>query len=157
MKTYLLLILISFSGNLFAYPNVGDRVEWRGVAQIQNQSPQPLVISKEIIAFDPRQSLWSVQYKVTLGAKTESKVLEERDLYTPAHFKKVLATCADQGGILEDLETTVGSYKTCKLTAKLSDGTLVEKWWGDIPFGVVSKNTRSPAGNDKLPIDMASY
>lgn len=157
MKTILLFCVLGCSGNLLAYPNVGDRVEWKGTAQMQKESPVPLIITKEIIAFDARKSLWSVQYKVTMGNQTETKVLEEKDIYTPAHFKKVLATCTDQGGVLEDLETTVGSYKTCKLTNKLSDGTFIEKWWGDIPFGIVSKNTRSPVRNDTAPIDMASY
>lgn len=138
------------SGAVFAYPNIGDKVQWTGVVSQPNGGSTEVKISKEVISFDKKTSKWTVKYEATMGAETTTKLIEEEDLFSPKRYKEIIAQCTSQGGVLEKVKAPAGTYETCKITTTTSEGTLVEKWWGNIPFGVVSKNTRAPnAGGTK--------
>lgn len=77
-----------------------------------------------------------------MGAETITETQEVSELFSPDTYKKLMGSCETQGGVLEKVTTPAGTYDTCKTTIKEPNGRIIEKWWGDIPFGVVSKNTR---------------
>lgn len=160
MRTVVFFVGIFWIGTSYGYPSVGDKVEWRGTVQNSHDQPRNVVITKEVLAFNDSTSQWTVQYKISLGEDvvTQTQVVDK--LHTPEQSKKILSECDSLGGHLENIETAVGPFKTCKLATTTEEGTIVEKWWGDIPFGVVSKSTRNittqapPAGIDSLLGDL---
>ncbi|XGC79595.1 hypothetical protein ACES2L_09680 [Bdellovibrio bacteriovorus] len=137
--TALILFLASYAG---AYPNVGDKVTWNGTMNMVDGTKEEIKITKEVLAFNKETRKWTVKYDADIGKDRTSKISEVEDLYSPEKYKEILASCVQKGGILEDITTSVGMYKTCKLTSIGSDGSIVEKWWGNLPFGVVSRKTQ---------------
>ncbi|WP_415063926.1 hypothetical protein [Bdellovibrio sp.] len=136
-----LLIFLCVTQGL-AYPGVGDKVQWTGTIRLLDGSNTPVHISKEVSAFNARTHMWTIKLETTLGEKKSSKVMEVAELYTPEKFKTLIAGCLSQGGVLEKITAPAGTYETCKITETTPEGLVVEKWWGDIPFGVVSKSTK---------------
>lgn len=134
--------LLLFASTTFAYPNVGDRVQWTGTINLSDGSQTPVHIIKEVIGYSEKTRRWTIQYNTKIGDHTLSRLAEEENLHSPAQFKTILATCTTQGGKIENLKTDVGTYQTCKLSTTTPEGIVEEKWWGDIPFGVVSKSTK---------------
>lgn len=133
------LCLTSLAG---AYPAVGDKVTWSGDFRKKDGTSYKIQITKEVISYDKSSKAWKVKIDALLGADKSSDTFETADLYSPEQYKDLMANCATKGGSLEDLKLEIGTYKTCKLSTTTADGTLVEKWWGDMPFGVISKTTR---------------
>jgi len=150
LKTGSFLFALLLAGTAWAYPSVGDRVQWTGSVTQANGTAVPVKITKEVMSFNKDTSRWVVKFEATMGAETTSKTVEEEHLFTRDQFKKILAQCEAQGGKLEKIAAPAGIYETCKTVTTAADGTLVEKWWGDIPFGVVSKSTRAPILKGKM-------
>ncbi|WP_253721008.1 DUF333 domain-containing protein [Bdellovibrio bacteriovorus] len=154
MKLYKLfsaLVVSSFSLQAWAYPSVGDKVQWTGTVQQRDGTQKSVRIVKEVVKFDKDTKKWTVKYEATMGNDVVSEHLEVTDLYSPERFKQILANCVTNGGILEKVEAPpAGTYDTCKMTTKNADGSIVEKWWGNIPFGVVSKSTKAVVKGKKL-------
>lgn len=128
-----------------AYPRIGDKVQWKGSLQLKNGDSSPVHITKEVVNFDEATKKWRVKYVATVGDKVTTEFIETDDLYSPEKHKKMISGCLDQGGKLEDVATSIGKYQTCKITTQTASGMTVDKWWGDLPFGVVSRNTRDSA------------
>lgn len=141
-KILLVSLTILMTSATHAYPNVGDKVSWTGTLSTLNGVINPVKITKEVISQDSKKNLWKVRIEATVGKEKTSEVLELKELYSPTNFKSILAECEKNGGTREKLTAPAGTYDTCKMSMTTADGTLVERWWGDIPFGVVSKNTR---------------
>lgn len=135
-------VLIFLGSSAFAYPDVGDKVTWSGAFQRVDGTSYNIQITKEVLSFNKDQHSWKVKVDAVLGDQKTSDVVEVKDLYSPDQYKALLGDCAKKGGSIEDLKLNLGTYKTCKLSTVTEDGTRVEKWWGDIPFGVISKTTR---------------
>lgn len=156
MRTLVFFVSVFWIGVTYGYPSVGDKVEWRGTVQNSQNEPLNVVITKEVLSFNDSSSRWTVQYKLSLGDQSLTKTLSVDTLYTPEQSKKILSECISQGGQIENIDTTIGSFKTCKLATTTEEGTIIEKWWGDIPFGVVSKSTRSLNTSQITPSNIES-
>lgn len=137
-QIFAFLILTSLAQ---AYPHIGDKVQWTGSLQLKTGTIAPVHITKEVVGFNGTSKKWRVKYVAAVGDKITTEFIETADLYTPDKHKKTISACTDQGGVLEDVSTSIGKYRTCKLTTKLSSGMVIDKWWGDIPFGIVVRNT----------------
>ncbi|WP_413293539.1 hypothetical protein ACLSU7_00380 [Bdellovibrio sp. HCB185ZH] len=140
-----------------AYPSVGDKVTWSGDFKTAEGVASEVQIIKEVVAYNKDTKVWTVKINTRVGQETSTQTIETADLYTPAKYSAMLTQCKDKGGVLETLETNPGKYKTCKITTT-ENGVVIEKWWGDIPFGIVSKATRAPTGvngNDS-PLNVAT-
>lgn len=135
-------LLLSFA---HAYPRIGDKVQWTGLLQLKSGDTSPVQITKEVVNFDETTKKWRVKYVAHVGDKITTEFIETDELYSPEKHKKMISGCHDQGGKLEDVATSIGKYQTCKITTQTARGMTVDKWWGDIPFGVVSRNTRESA------------
>lgn len=126
----------------FAYPNVGDKVRWEGSINLVDGSTTPIKIVKEVLKHDPETKKWTVKYETTLGHDVSSEISEVDELFSPDKFKELIAHCTANGGTLQTFKAPAGTYETCKTTTVNSEGVTVEKWWGNIPFGIVSKATK---------------
>lgn len=142
LRTTLAAFTLFASIQAFAYPSVGDKVTWNGEFQRVDGTSYNIQITKEVVAFNKKENTWKVKVDAVMGSEKTSDVFESKDLYSPSQYKALLADCTNQGGVIEDLKLNIGTYKTCKISTTTEDGTLVEKWWGDIPFGVISKTTK---------------
>jgi len=142
LKTTLSAFVLFSSLQAFAYPSVGDKVTWSGEFQRIDGTSYNIQITKEVIGFDKKESSWKVKVDAIMGEEKSSDIFESKDLYSPSQYKALISDCASKGGAIEDLKLNIGTYKTCKLSTTTEDGTLVEKWWGDIPFGFISKTTK---------------
>nr|WP_295902440.1 hypothetical protein [uncultured Bdellovibrio sp.] len=131
------------AGTAFAYPNVGDKVQWTGTVKQPDGSLMEVKIIKEVTSFNKKENKWTVKYEATMGSETSTQLIQVDNLYSPDRYKEMMANCMLQGGTVEKISTPAGNYDTCKMTTVASDGSTVEKWWGNIPFGVVSKSTRT--------------
>lgn len=141
-KSLLSAFIILIATSTMAYPNVGDKVSWTGTVSNISGNVDAVNITKEIIGHDLKKNTWKIKVEATVGADKTSETLELTEMYSPDTYKKIIAECEKKGGKLEKLSAPAGTYDTCKMSMTLADGTLVERWWGDIPFGVVSKSTR---------------
>jgi hypothetical protein len=128
-----------------AYPGVGDKVTWSGNLKNPEGVTSEVQIIKEVVAFNNDTKVWTVKINTKVGSEASTETIETADLFTPAKYSELLTHCKQNGGTLETLETNPGKYKTCKITTT-ENGVVIEKWWGDIPFGIVSKATRAPTG-----------
>ncbi|MDG0816686.1 hypothetical protein [Bdellovibrio svalbardensis] len=142
LKSAFAALLIFSTTHALAYPSVGDKVTWSGEVQRVDGTSYSIQITKEVIEHDKKDNKWKVKVDAIMGAEKTSDIFESNELYSPSQYKNLLAGCTSKGGTIEDLKLSIGTYKTCKLTTTSEDGTLVEKWWGDIPFGVISKTTK---------------
>ncbi len=142
MKYAVGLLLFLCVTQSLAYPGVGDKVQWTGIIRLLDGSSTPVHISKEVSAFNTQTQMWTIKLETTLGEKKSSKVIEVAELYTPDKFQSLLSECTSKGGSREKITAPAGTYDTCKITETTPEGLIVEKWWGDIPFGVVSKSTK---------------
>ncbi|WP_413581858.1 hypothetical protein [Bdellovibrio sp. HCB288] len=142
-----------------AYPNVGDKVTWSGNFKDTQGVTTEIHITKEVVGFNSDTKQWKVKKHTKVGKEDATETIEVADLYNPEKYKEVLENCEKQGGVIETLETNPGKYKTCKISTTDSSGVVIEKWWGDIPFGIVSKSTRGPSGEltaGELPLMFAT-
>lgn len=144
MKNSLLVLafLTCLPLGTWAYPAVGDKVTWSGNLKRVDGTDYNIKITKEVVAFDAKESSWKIKVDAIMGQQKSSDIFITKDLYSPKQYKELLANCTSKGGSLESLKLDIGEYQTCKLTTMAEDGTRIEKWWGDIPFGVISKTTR---------------
>lgn len=126
----------------FAYPNVGDKVRWEGTINLIDGSTTPIKIVKEVLKHDPETKKWTVKYETTLGNDVSSEFSEVDELFSPEKFRELVTNCTANGGTLQSFKAPAGTYETCKITTVNSEGVTVEKWWGNIPFGIVSKATK---------------
>ena len=130
----------------FAYPNIGDKVTWSGEFQKVDGTSYKIQITKEVVAFNDKDKIWKVKVEAQLGDQKTADTFETKDLYSPQQYQNLISHCAEQGGHVEELKLNLGTFKTCRLTNTTPEGVLVEKWWGDMPFGVISKTTRDLRG-----------
>lgn len=141
MKSFIFSFMLLFSLESYSYPEVGDKVRWTG--SVNTQGGQTSVnITKEVVSYNKDTKKWIVRYEVIMGEEKITKLLEVDELYSPERYKEILSHCSSQGGTLEKITAPAGTYETCKISTTTADGILIEKWWGNIPFGVVGKNTR---------------
>lgn len=149
------LFLVLMSHLALAYPAVGDRVEWQGEIINSEGHKQPVTFQKEVIAFNSKESSWSVKHTTLHGDKTiDSKTLEAKSLYTPEKYQALMKACERKGGTIEEIEATTGKYRSCKIVSHKADGTVVETWWSDLPFGIVERKTHTPLGTVSSAFDM---
>lgn len=149
------LFIVLMTHLAFAYPAVGDRVEWQGEIINKDGQKQAVTFQKEVVAFNSKESLWSVKH-TTLHGETpiESKTLEEKALYTPEKYQALMKACERKGGSIEEIEATTGKYRSCKIVSHKADGTVVETWWSDLPFGIVERKTHTPLGTVSSAFDL---
>lgn len=145
---FLLFFLLARVG--MAYPDVGDKVSWTGEIISAHGAKQAVHITKEVLA-KKNETQWQVKITATVGTNKTEQILTVDELFTPEKYNALMSSCQTNGGVLEKLAAPAGTYDTCKMTTTLSDGTVVERWWGDIPFGVVSKSTRTAGPGDTQP------
>lgn len=149
------LFIVLMTHLAFAYPAVGDRVEWRGEIVTTEGEKQPVTFQKEVIAFDAKNSTWSIKHTSLYGNKVmESKTTEAKILYNPEKYKALMKACQRKGGSIEEIEATTGKYRSCKIVSHKADGTIVETWWSDLPFGIVERKTHTPLGTVSSAFDM---
>lgn len=144
---FLVCAILLADNNSFAYPSIGDKVKWEGSINLLDGTVTPVQIVKEVLNYNSENKKWTVKYQATLGSETSTETTEVDSLYTPADFKTLLDQCTSKGGVLEKFTAPAGTYETCKMVSTNSDGVTVEKWWGNIPFGIVSKSTKDPRNN----------
>lgn len=148
--------LILLSSQCYAYPSVGDKVTWNGTVNMVDGTKEEIQITKEVLKFDVQSKKWTVKYEAKVGNDRTSNISEVEELYSPKRYAEILEKCESNGGVREDISTNVGTYKTCKQTSIGADGSIVEKWWGNMPFGVVSKKTQDAKSQIAKRPDMNS-
>lgn len=139
-RNLLALTALLASSFAFAYPTIGDKVEWAGTIDKLDGTSIEIKVVKEVLAHDTVTGKWTVQKDVTIGSETTHETKTEDALYSNEQYQKTIATCEANSGKLEEITVPAGTFKSCMLTTVAPDGTVDEKWWGDVPFGVVRKN-----------------
>jgi hypothetical protein len=139
LKT-LFFALVFLPTTSWAYPTVGDKVEWAGTIETQGGTTTQVKVVKEVLSHDTITGKWTVKKDVTIDSKTTSETKLEDSLYSPEQYQQTIASCEANAGKLEEITVPAGTFKSCMLTTIGTDGTVDEKWWGDVPFGVVRKN-----------------
>lgn len=142
MRFILMTLTFIASLSAHAYPEVGDTVQWKGEVKSLDGTSMPLTIKKEITRYDSATKLWHIKTLTKVGAKETVDTKEVADVFTPDRYKEIMKTCVEKGGRIEKITTTTGSYDTCKSTLTTTDGFQIVQWWGDLPFGIVTKNTK---------------
>ncbi|MFM6929690.1 MAG: hypothetical protein ACKOX6_14575 [Bdellovibrio sp.] len=143
---FLLLSFVLAASQAFAYPAIGDKVTWSGTIKNTVGESSEILITKEVIDFNQSDKQWKIKIHTQIGKDSSEEIINVAELFTHERYQDILKNCESQGGVIEEVTTNPGKYTTCKTRTITDDGTLVEKWMGDIPFGVVSKSTQEQAG-----------
>ncbi len=139
-----------------AYPTVGDKVEWTGTIENSSGTPTQVKVVKEVLSHDTVTGKWTIKKDVTVDSQTTSETKLEDSLYSPEQYQQTIATCEANSGKLEEITVPAGTFKACLLTTVTPDGTVDEKWWGDVPFGVVRRNLTEAAKSQVTKLDLNS-
>ncbi len=142
MRFILMTLTVLASLSAGAYPEVGDTVQWKGEVKSLNGSSMPLTIKKEITGYDSGNKLWQIKTLTKVGSKETTETKHIADVFTQDRYKEIMRTCVEKGGRLEKITTNTGTYETCRSTLTTTDGVQIVQWWGDLPFGIVTKNTK---------------
>lgn len=140
----------------FAYPTVGDKVEWTGTIENSSGTATQVKVVKEVLSHDTITGKWTIKKDVTVDSQTTSETKVEDSLYSPEQYQQTIASCEANGGKLEEITVPAGTFKACMLTTVSPDGTVDEKWWGDVPFGVVRRNLTEAAKSQVTKLDLNS-
>lgn len=142
ITVYFPALFFLFATQSYAYPDIGDKVKWEGSINLIDGSTTPIQITKEVLKYNQSTKKWTIKYQATVGNNTSTETNEVDELFSPDKYKEIISNCTTKGGVLQKFKAPAGTYETCKITTINSEGVQVEKWWGDIPFGVVSKATK---------------
>ncbi|MNT63603.1 hypothetical protein D3C72_2014350 [compost metagenome] len=77
-------------------------------------------------------------------------------MYSPEQYQQTIANCESNSGKIEEITVPAGTFKSCMLTTIGSDGTVDEKWWGDVPYGVVRRNLTEGTKGATTKLDLNS-
>lgn len=149
---WLIPALICLTSQAFCYPAIGDKVTWSGTMKNALGESSDVQITKEVIDFNYKSKLWKVKVHTQIGENSSDEILDIAELFTPERYQEVLKNCELRGGVIEEVSTNPGKYKTCKTRTITDDGVTIEKWIGDLPFGVVSKTTQDQTGIAQSPV-----
>ncbi|MNJ92555.1 hypothetical protein D3C87_102280 [compost metagenome] len=130
--------VLMMSSMAFAYPMVGDTVEYKGTYKLDPNPETELVVKKEVVLYNELEKEWLVKVDKTMNGSTTTEVddVDDEDMMTPEKVQKVLTECVAKGGTLEDLTVPAGTISTCHMKMTCEEDSK-EVWIGDVPFGVV--------------------
>lgn len=148
-----LLLTSSFA---FAYPNVGDKVTWKGSEDMLDGTSTPVSATKEVTAWDMTAHKWTVKFDMTKGDQTTSEEIMTSCLWSPDEWQMVQSKCQEKGGTLEDVAVATGTYPTCRMTVTADDGRVIKTWMGDVPFGLVKKEVTNVTTGTKTTMALDS-
>lgn len=155
-KSLLISVSFLFCASAFAYPAVGDKVEWAGSIDRLDGTSTQIKVVKEVLSHDTVTKKWTIKKDVTINSETTSETKIEETLYSPEQYKQTLANCEANSGKIEEITVPAGTFKSCMLTSISADGTVDEKWWGDAPFGVVRRNLTEGTNGTTTNLDLNS-
>lgn len=151
MGKLVLFFLILSASSAWAFPGVGDRVEWFASATFANEGKLVSVAflqSNEVLGFDSTAQMYTLEQSLDLPngeQQTEQKQVALAEMVSSQAIEQILASCVEQGGSLETIEVLAGKFDTCALAQ--DGGSKV--WLGRIPFGIVKQiipaNGENPA------------
>ncbi len=123
-----------------AFPQRGDRAELGGVLRTHASVALKLEESREIVGGPHAGQEFFVKQVFKVGEKNREELvaLKRHELYSRDDIKKILATCAQRGGVLEELTLAVGRFSSCRLVQKSGPREVIT-WWGEVPFGVLKR------------------
>lgn len=155
-KSLFVANIFLISNSVFAYPAVGDKVEWAGSIDRLDGTSTQIKVVKEVLSHDTVTKKWTIKKDVTINSETTSETKLEDSLYSPEQYKQTIANCEANSGKLEEITVPAGTFKSCMLTSIGTDGTVDEKWWGDAPFGVVRRNLTEGTNGNTTKLDLNS-
>lgn len=124
--------------NAFAYPAVGDRVEYQGTVTQKDGTVIPLTLVKEVVSYNDTTKEFTVREEEDLNGAKKVDQNDESSLYTSERFKEISTNCVPQGGVIETITVPAGEFATCRVTTTDSEDAEPElTWFGDVPFGAV--------------------
>lgn len=147
-----------------AYPNVGDKTEFKGTSSKRGAATQEFTASREFLAHDPTSGNWTVKEELVSGTTTWTKTSETKVAYTHDDFVNILKSCIAEGGTLETITLPFGYLDTCMLRADDIDMPLFDQfkddpndrkgtlyvWFGDVPSGIVKSHYRTHNGSNHI-------
>ena len=113
MKTLVFAVLLA-STNLFAQnARVGDSATLVGTL-----SGQTIITNNEIIAYDANEDKYLMASNVMIpgqGTFTQNTELTADELMTPEKGQLIVVMCPQVGGVVEEIDLSMGRFTTCKL------------------------------------------
>ncbi|MNK86841.1 hypothetical protein D3C87_1067620 [compost metagenome] len=155
-KSLFAAVAFFFTAYAFAYPAVGDKVEWAGSIDRLDGTSTEIKVVKEVLGHDTVTKKWTIKKDVTINSETTSETKLEDSLYSPEQYQQTIANCESNSGKIEEITVPAGTFKSCMLTTIGSDGTVDEKWWGDVPYGVVRRNLTEGTKGATTKLDLNS-
>lgn len=96
--------------------------------------------------FDSSANEWSVFYDISGGDQPSMGYDHFTSLWSTADYRDLMKTCVTDGGVIETVTVTAGTFKTCKITG--SDHFV---WKGNVPlFGIVKYETFDKSYSSEL-------
>lgn len=126
------------SGLAMAMPKVGDDA----VFNVTFGGPAPALLEMELVGFDSGTNNFmektTVTYNGTSQVNTQS--LTSQQLLNDLQVASILASCANYGGVSQNITVPAGTFATCALPQSgngIQSGTV---WIGAVSFGFVKSD-----------------
>ena len=143
MKIFSLFLGLVCSQFSFAYPSLGDAVQF--------QKLDGSIFEMKNMGLDSVNQVWLVQ--VTDGLQVNTEKWTVSDMPSKKEVLSVLKNCIQYSGLKEQITVPAGTFDTCKFANELGGFT----WIGDVPFSmvkVVTSDLTLELLNVKFPIKL---
>lgn len=157
-KVILIGAVLMGSTAAFAYPVVGDKVEFSGTFKQDPGAEVPLNLKMEVLSFDGTEQEWIVREETTIDGKTKvsNEDIDAKDMFTPAKVQYVLTNCEARGGVIENVTVPAGTFSACHLVRADSEESK-ELWIGDVPFGVLKMISHDMEDGEHFAVELQSF
>ncbi|MBO9668464.1 MAG: hypothetical protein J7501_16820 [Bdellovibrio sp.] len=151
-KVAIASLMMAVSSFAFAYPTLGDKVEWTGAEVKLDGTSTPITVTKEVTKWDDATMMWTVKVDMTKGDQTSTKEVMTKCLWSPESWTMMKENCVMEGGTLESVTVDAGTYDSCRMNTVSDDGSVTKKWWGDVPFGLIKKEMTDVKAGTKTTV-----
>ena len=135
MKAFLSTLVFLGMSSAYAYPTVGDKVEFK-MTEVEDAQTKEVTGSVEVVGYNDISKKWTLQKTWMKNGKEKTHQQETTMMFTPEKAQEILTNCESGGGKLEDVTVAAGTFASCLVVKEHGDETK-HIWWADVPFGVV--------------------
>jgi hypothetical protein len=132
MKAYLFIVLTFLPSLSWAFPSVGDFVQYQAIYK-----DAPVIMEKRVLAHDIDLNTFTVSLLTTYKDRVlqdQTNELPAGFLYTPLKIKHVLKTCEAREGAVGDMTVAGVKMQVCEFYNEDSQLTDI---LGPVPFGQI--------------------
>lgn len=154
MKALLSMLIILGVPSAYAYPMVGDKVEFKAT-ETEGSETKEMTGSYEVVGYNETTKKWAVMTTWIKDGQQRTKEKQVSEMFTSEKAQEIMTNCESKGGKLEDVTVGAGTFATCLMIKDQGD-EMKHTWWGDVPFGVVKFMEHEKDNSETKTVELMS-